>query len=80
MILNKQYIALIEKNFFLNKNRQWSHSVLRLFVYEDKMQAFSELQGLRGLTQGSLSENREYSPKAKDKAIPDVDYGFTILF
>lgn len=33
-------------------------------MYEDKMQAFSEIQGLRGLTQRPLTASRkEYCPK-----------------
>lgn len=44
---------------------------LRLFVYEDKMQAFSEIQGLRGLTQRPLSKSRRSIPqKGKKKPFP----------
>lgn len=42
-----------------------------LLMYEDKMQVFSEIQGLRGLTQRSLPESRKsIIQKGKKKPFP----------
>lgn len=59
--LNIQCIALIEiKNNFTKIDNEQLAQADYLFMYENKMQTFSEIEGLRGLTQRPLSESRKH--------------------
>lgn len=59
MTLNQQRIASIEINSFTEADDGITAHPDYLFMYEDKMQAFSEIRGLRGLTQRPPSESRK---------------------